>query len=185
MVLKNLRPSPAFKLYLNCTVLEMCSLLRYVERNERPSDPMPWSVRQMGLYQQYDQAANRDIVLLIHASESVQRRILEDISIAPAETKPWEHWTIMPMLVCSSLLKHWHEYVEHLDREACNIVSACLRPGLFHVWTPWSEQMDVRLVNITLTLNSKRPGVSQVLRLRILARRPTRTSNAASTTRTY
>ena len=92
-------------------------ILKYVELNGNPSDPIPWSVRQMAIYQHHDRSNNRESVLLIRASDSLRRRIQEELQESSQQPKPWSHWTNLPLLTISSLTENWTEYFRFLDKK--------------------------------------------------------------------
>ncbi|PQE23801.1 Mg2+ transporter -like Zinc transport protein [Rutstroemia sp. NJR-2017a BBW] len=54
---------------------EICYNLRYIDRNGKSQNP--WSLRQMGIYEQYDLVNQRSRWILLHPSENACRRLEE------------------------------------------------------------------------------------------------------------
>ncbi|OCK81271.1 hypothetical protein K432DRAFT_381468 [Lepidopterella palustris CBS 459.81] len=99
----------------NSNIFELCMLFKYVTKNGNKSDPVPWSIRQMLLYQSFDGERQRDAVLLARASETLKRRIQEEFLENPDASECLRHWANMPMLAVSSLSADWEEYTKYLD----------------------------------------------------------------------
>ncbi|CAK4033313.1 hypothetical protein PFICI_04320 [Lecanosticta acicola] len=92
-------------------VLEICALLKYVERNDRGVGVFGYSIRQMGVYFSLDVEGQRDTSILINPSIELWRRFKAH---SPSGAKPWEHWTHAPLLSFTSLAAGWTAYVGEL-----------------------------------------------------------------------
>lgn len=53
--------------------LELCCLLKYVQKNNRPDQKgsNAWSIRQMGFYQSYRSSTQAEAILLVHHSDAL------------------------------------------------------------------------------------------------------------------
>ena len=109
-------------LELTISVFELCLILKYVELNGNKSDPVPWSVRQMVLYQKLDKSCQQEAVLLVRASEDMKRRVLEELQENPNAVQCWSHWTNVLLLAISTLSRNWSEYIKFLDLAVWKIV---------------------------------------------------------------
>ena len=103
-------------------VFELCFMLKYVELNGNKSDPVPWSVRQMLVYQKMNDAFRCEIVILVRASENLRRLMNQMVSHYSKGIEFWAHWTRFPTLAVSSLSTQWAEYIEFLELGVWKIV---------------------------------------------------------------
>lgn len=94
-------------------------LLKYVEPNGNKSSPIPWSIRQQLLYQNFDESLSRESIMLLRASTVVRRRI-QDTFYRNAGYPP--HWTNVVLLAVATLVDGWPEYLRFLDLTVWNMV---------------------------------------------------------------
>jgi hypothetical protein len=96
-------------------------LLKYVEPNGNTSDPIPYSMRQQLLYQNYGfgSASDQESMVLSRSSAVLKRRITEEFLDRGGLVR---HWSNVPLLAVSTLVCHWAEYCKFLDEAVWNIV---------------------------------------------------------------
>jgi hypothetical protein len=96
-------------------------LLKYVEPNGNTSDPIPYSVRQQLLYQNYGfgDANDQEAIVLSRSSAVLKRRITEEFLDRGGSVR---HWSNVPLLAVSTLSCHWAAYCKFLDEAIWRIV---------------------------------------------------------------
>ena len=103
--------------------LELCYSIRYMDKNGR--DPKnPWSLRQVGVYQQTRSLEERAIWILIQPPE----RLLQQLKLTLTETlrHKWSRQDrdrMLHLAVLSVTLSTWDEYIECLRNEFTLMVS--------------------------------------------------------------
>lgn len=130
-------------------VFEMCTLLRYVEQNDRGTGVFRYSVRQMALYQSYDASSQSDDVVLFNPSAELWRRLDVQLLDVQPVARPWEHWTYLPLLCCMSLAAGWSEYISELHKA----VASLSRDTTFYPDHKGTDRRDLRNLD-TQTLKS-------------------------------
>jgi hypothetical protein len=101
-------------------------VLKYVEFHGRPGTIIPWSIRQLAVYQRYDTSTKLSSCVLIQTSDRVQRRFFElaedgDIARFPS------HWSSLHKIYLGTLSNNWAAYIKLLDTKIEEIVSENLR----------------------------------------------------------
>lgn len=104
-------------------VIEICCLLKYVELNGR-NGASPWSLRQMGVYQQFHMTSRKGRCILIQPSLDLQRRMREEFHENENYTDYVDYWFSFQTLCVSTLNGNWLSYIKFLEKETAAIVSS-------------------------------------------------------------
>lgn len=96
----------------------------YVEPSGRPSPRDPWSFRQTGVEHLYDSSNDRNLIVLLHPNDraAAQGR-LEELADSQHRFNLIAHPLHAHLVIMSSYLKHWQEYLECLAKSVLDIVS--------------------------------------------------------------
>jgi hypothetical protein len=121
------------RLQLTFEVLEFTCLLKYVEKHDRKGDLIPWSVRLLGFYQQYDPLTLAETIILIHPSDATWTRTRHTLKDSANGSGTWQHWTRLLLLIFASVLDGWQDYVTFLYDKMDEVVSlfTCTLPRSF------------------------------------------------------
>ncbi|KAI9775067.1 MAG: hypothetical protein M1839_001459 [Geoglossum umbratile] len=95
--------------------LEFCYSVRYMEKNGRETGD-PWSLRQSGVYQKVDAQTENSVWILLQPAESIRRRLrknLEELGEHTPDRDPFRYH----ILILSSSLRNWNEYIVDVNRE--------------------------------------------------------------------
>ena len=103
------------------SVTELCYLLKYVELNDR-NGTSPWSVRQMGVYQQFHVTSRQGRCILIQPSSDLQRRMREEFEENANCTNYIDYWFSFHLLCVSTLNRNWLSYIKFLEKKISAIV---------------------------------------------------------------
>lgn len=103
-------------------VIEIGCLLKYVELNGRNAT-IPWSVRQMGVYQQFHITSRQGRCILIQPSSDLQRRMREDFDENENYTEYIDYWFSIQLLCLSTLNGNWRSYIKFLEKKVAAVVS--------------------------------------------------------------
>lgn len=103
-------------------VMEICCLLKYVELNDH-NGTSPWSVRQMGLYQQFHITSRQGRCILIQPSLDLQRRMREEFDENENYTDYIDYWFSFHLLCLSTVNGNWLSYIKFLEKKIADIVS--------------------------------------------------------------
>lgn len=101
-------------------VVEICCLLKYVELNGR-NGAIPWSVRQMGVYQQFNITSRQGRCILIQPSLDLQRRMREEFDENENYTDYINYWFSFQLLCVSTLTGNWLSYTKFLEKKIADI----------------------------------------------------------------
>lgn len=113
-------------------VVEICCLLKYVELNGR-NGAIPWSVRQMGVYQQFNITSRQGRCILIQPSLDLQRRMREEFDENENYTDYINYWFSFQLLCVSTLTGNWLSYTKFLEKKIADIVRTHFYSALFFV----------------------------------------------------
>jgi len=91
--------------------------------NERTGGMTPWSVRQFGLYQKFDNSTERSSCIFIQTSLDIQRRLAEVKKDSHTYQDVISHWTCVHLICIGTLSKNWAAYIKFLDKKVAEIVS--------------------------------------------------------------
>jgi len=95
----------------------------YVELNGRPPPRDPWSFRQTGGYHKFSAKSDCNRVILLHPKEkAVAQRRLEDHARSSNKAALAQHPLNIHLMVISSYLINWQDYIENLATELEQIV---------------------------------------------------------------
>ncbi|KAF2809500.1 uncharacterized protein BDZ99DRAFT_463282 [Mytilinidion resinicola] len=109
------------------SVIELCYVVRYVERNNR-SPKNPWSLRQTGIYQQTILHQQNSTWILLQPSQNLYDDLKEKLYGRPTGSDtPIRSSYLLHLDFLSSMASNWGEYIEYLwaemdkvDDKACN-----------------------------------------------------------------
>jgi hypothetical protein len=87
-------------------------MLKHIENNARQS--LPWSIRQMAVYQKYSTTTRTSNCLLIQTSARVKSRIAEVVKDGSI-TKLSTHWTHLHELHLGTLSHNWDAYFAYIN----------------------------------------------------------------------
>lgn len=95
----------------------------YIEPNRRRPPKDPWSFRQTGVYHKSSKANNVNKVLLIHPTdESAAETKIEGLVSSSHKAALTRHPLHIHLLILSSYLFHWQDYIESKADELEQIV---------------------------------------------------------------
>ncbi len=102
---------------------ELCYCIRYVDKNGR--DPAePWSLRQVGVYQQTSSLSKRSVWILVQPPERLHKQL--KLAITGTSRHEWSEQNSDMMLhlaVLSVTLSNWDQYIEYLRDKLTQLVS--------------------------------------------------------------
>lgn len=105
------------------TIIELCYVLRYVEKHGRIGLSDPWSFRKTGIYQQHHFEEGNSQWILIQVPQATLKRlerILEEDSNRSGQT---EHSPVaVHLLFLLSCEQKWKTYLDYLSEELSSIV---------------------------------------------------------------
>jgi hypothetical protein len=105
---------------------EICYLLRHVERHARPDTVIPWSVRQMAIYQKSNPYTKDSSCIILQPSQDFMRR-MQELSECHRQSSDFNsHWTCLHLLAIRSLGQNWPAYIKFLEIKIDKIVSLTL-----------------------------------------------------------
>jgi len=118
-----LKKSHANKLIRLIGNLELCYSIRYMDRNGR--DPnKPWSLRQVGVYQQRRSRGNPSVWILIQPPERLYQQLKSTINqTLKSEWGKQDRDMMLHLAVLSVTLCNWDQYIEYLRDESSQLVS--------------------------------------------------------------
>lgn len=85
---------------------------------------VPWSIRQMAIYQKADSKTQETTSIIIQPSAEVWRRKNEIAGSTRACRKLSEHWTSLHMLILGTLNRNWTLYLQSLDISVDRLVGS-------------------------------------------------------------
>jgi hypothetical protein len=95
----------------------------YVERNGRPAPRDPWSYRQTGSYQKFNAAKRCSQIVLLHPNnEAISQTRLAGHAESLWRSDLANHPLNVHLVIVSSYLVNWQEYIESLASELEQIV---------------------------------------------------------------
>ncbi|KUJ08600.1 uncharacterized protein LY89DRAFT_691025 [Mollisia scopiformis] len=97
------------------SILELGYILKYVEPDAASLSPVPWSVRQMAIYQKVDTKTQETKGFVVQASTDVRRRKEEITQSVEACQDLSEHWTSLHLLIIGTINRNWELYLKSLD----------------------------------------------------------------------
>ncbi|KAE8449686.1 hypothetical protein EG329_007461 [Mollisiaceae sp. DMI_Dod_QoI] len=97
--------------------VELCYILKYVEMDAGSSSLVPWSIRQMVIYQKLDMNTQETTCIIIQPSADVRRRKDEVAESTKSCQDLSEHWTSLHSLLLGTLNRNWASYLKCLDIE--------------------------------------------------------------------
>lgn len=89
--------------------------MKHVEENGRSEAFDPWSVRQVGLYHNYDAVLNNNLFVVVNPHKALVKMLEQQ----NAEIDPLE----IHRLVLRSVTERWSQYLAHLETLCSEIVS--------------------------------------------------------------
>jgi hypothetical protein len=101
-------------------VLETTYVLKHVEHKEGSN--IPWSIRQMGVYQNFNCATKTSSNILIQTSLNVQKQVSELVQEGTMALFP-DSWKNVHEIHLSSLSNNWIDYIKFLESKIFDIVS--------------------------------------------------------------
>jgi hypothetical protein len=109
-------------------VFETAYMLKYVEKHDRMDRDIPWSVRQMAVYQRFETSTKQSSCILIQASAKAEKRLAE----VTGDDALKSHWAALHQCVLGTLSYGWAQYLRFLDikiSEAVCTTSQVFDPG--------------------------------------------------------
>lgn len=95
----------------------------YVERNGRSAPRDPWSYRQTGNYHKFNATKSCSQIVLLHPNnEAIAQTRLEGHAESPWTADLANHPLNVHLVIISSYLVNWQEYVESIATELEQIV---------------------------------------------------------------
>lgn len=95
-------------------------MLKHVESKSGSS--IPWSIRQMAVYQKYNTSTRTSSCLLVQTSVAVERRIFELAQNGEIAQLP-DHWKNLHEIYLGTCSSGWSDYIKFLDEAISEIVS--------------------------------------------------------------
>ncbi|PMD43573.1 hypothetical protein L207DRAFT_300392 [Hyaloscypha variabilis F] len=93
-------------------------ILKHVEG--KPGSQIPWSIRQMGIYQSYSTSTKTSSSLLLQSSARVQKFIF-DLAQDGGITQLSNHWTHLHEIYLGTMSSGWTDYIKLLDEKVSDI----------------------------------------------------------------
>ena len=109
-----------FKIANEMAALDTGYILKHVEA--KPGSQIPWSIRQMGIYQSYSTSTKTSSSLLLQSSARVQKFIF-DLAQDGGITQVSNHWTHLHEIYLGTMSSGWTDYIKLLDEKVSDIVS--------------------------------------------------------------
>jgi hypothetical protein len=103
------------------TVLETAYLLKHVEH--KAGSNIPWSIRQMAVYQNFNCTTKTSSNILLQTSQNVQKQVFELVQEGTMAVFP-DHWKNVHEIHLSSLSNNWIDYIKFLESKISDIVSS-------------------------------------------------------------
>ena len=101
-------------------VAEIAYVLKHVEY--KAGSNIPWSIRQMAVYQNFNGATKTTSNILIQTSQNVQKQVFKLVQEGTMAVFP-DHWKNVHEIHLSSLSNNWIDYVKFLESKISDIVS--------------------------------------------------------------
>ncbi|KAI9774961.1 MAG: hypothetical protein M1840_000177 [Geoglossum simile] len=102
------------------STFETAYMLKYVECHGRPGTTNPWSVRQMAVYQNFNDSTKLSSCLLIQTSVRAQKGISEAVQDGDT-ARIFDHWSCLHELYLGTLSDNWAAYIKCLDVKIADI----------------------------------------------------------------
>jgi len=105
---------------------ELCYLLKYVDKKEKPGKASnPWSIRQALVYQKSSLERGCNEYIFVRLSEFLGDMFKSLLSKSRAQTSltASPHWTEVQALCFRSVIANWRSYINWIDQEVSLIVS--------------------------------------------------------------
>jgi len=102
--------------------LELCYCIRYVHKHSR--DPKkPWSLRQIGVYQQSQSSEGPSAWILVQPPEQLDQQLRSFITNNRRDNGNVQtRNTMLHLAVLSAILSNWDEYIDYSRKELINLV---------------------------------------------------------------
>ena len=107
-------------------VLETAYVLKHVEH--KAGSNIPWSIRQMAVYQNFHCVTKTSSNILIQTSQNVQKQVFKLVQEGTMAVFP-DHWKNVHEIHLSSLTNNWIDYIKFVESKISDIVS--LREGMY------------------------------------------------------
>jgi hypothetical protein len=101
-------------------VLETAYVLKHVEY--KAGSNIPWSIRQMAVYQNFNCATKTSSNILIQTSQNVQKQVFKLVQEGTMAVFP-DHWKNVHEIHLSALSNSWIDYIKLLESKISDIVS--------------------------------------------------------------
>jgi hypothetical protein len=99
----------------------------YVERNGKRPPRDPWSIRQTGVVHKFSAAMCSSQAILLHPNnEAVAQARLEAFAASANRSALAQHPLNLHLVIISSYISNWQEYIESLASELEQIVRTVL-----------------------------------------------------------
>lgn len=104
--------------------LELCYILKYVEKHEDPGPTInPWSIRQVAVYQRFNLTSLESYQIFVRLSVAMQEGLYNALQKNPGrECEFISQWQNVHTLILKTLNANWRQYVNYLDEEVSKIV---------------------------------------------------------------
>jgi hypothetical protein len=104
--------------------LELAYALKYPEHNGRTDGPEPWSLRQMGVYQQYNYDKKQTTWILLHShAESVAWQMLKRLTCGDMQsTCPHHRLSVIHDAILSSYIGNWKPFLLYYEEQVSKMV---------------------------------------------------------------
>ncbi|CAF9925242.1 hypothetical protein IMSHALPRED_006421 [Imshaugia aleurites] len=132
-------------------ISELCYNVRYVAENNRGDPKAPWSERQLAVYHQYSFASNQSVWIIVQPSDTIKRRLTDFGAAASGTTLNFsEHWSLH-VLLFTSLVHGWREYINFLESQQVEIDDKALyskvgSPRKFDFIVTFQDVQDLEIV---------------------------------------
>jgi hypothetical protein len=94
---------------------ELCYVLKYVEHDIDSTSLVPWSIRQMVIYQKANSKTQETKCIIVRPSVELCRRKYKIANSVSACRQLSDHWTGLHMLIVGTLNRNWTLYLQSLD----------------------------------------------------------------------
>ncbi|KFY62104.1 hypothetical protein V496_04729 [Pseudogymnoascus sp. VKM F-4515 (FW-2607)] len=102
-------------------ILETAYVLKHVEH--KAGSNIPWSIRQMAVYQNFNCATKASSNILIQTSQNVQKQVFKLVQEGTMAVFP-DHWKNVHEIHLSSLSNNWIDYIKFLESKISDIEDA-------------------------------------------------------------
>lgn len=102
-------------------VTNFCYNVQYFEKNGRVDSP-PWSLRQVGVYQQCNIQGGRSCWILLNPSEYLRARVEQTLRDGPDDENTKHSALILHLALLSATSRNWLQYMEDLQTEIKELV---------------------------------------------------------------